>query len=157
MELQKSETTLLLSLLAIAGVLLAAGLVTPMITIRKFIYIRHSFSMLAGLYELLKNGQIILFLVVSGFSILLPILKILVLFRLLTTGAENRESLERYLHLMHEYGRWAMLDVLVVAVMVVAVKLGAIVSVQVHEGFYLFGVSVLLIMVITHRVVRMVQ
>ena len=49
--------------------------------------------------------------------------------------------------------KWADLDIMVVAIMVVAVKLGAVASVQVHGGVYLFGASVLLIMIITHRVV----
>ena len=150
-----TESTRLRWLLLLAGLLLAAGLVTPLITIKKFIYIRHSFSMVSGMYELLINGRIILFLIITGFSIVMPILKILLLFRILTNGFEDRKMLERHLYLMHEYGRWAMLDVMVVAIMVVTVKLGVVVSVQVHGGLYLFGASVLLIMIITHRVVRL--
>jgi paraquat-inducible protein A len=52
---------------------------------------------------------------------------------------------------MHEYGRWGMLDVFVVAVLLVTVKLGAIASVKVHPGLYYFGAAVLLMMIITHR------
>jgi len=155
MTLTKAESTRLIWLLLLAGLLLVAGLVTPLITIKKFIYIRHSFSMVYGMYELMINGRIILFLIITSFSIVMPILKIIVLFKILTNGSEDRKVLKRYLHLMHEYGRWAMLDVMVVAIMVVTVKLGAVVSVQVHGGVYLFGASVLLIMIITHRVVRL--
>ena len=157
MTLTKTESTILRWLLLLAGLLLVAGLVAPLITIKKFIYIRHSFSMVSGMYELLINGRIILFLIITGFSIIMPILKILVLFKILTSGSEDRKVLERYLHLMHEYGRWAMLDVMVVAIMVVTVKLGAVASVQIHGGVYLFGASVLLIMIITHRVVRLIS
>ena len=56
---------------------------------------------------------------------------------------------------MHEYGRWAMLDVMVVAILIVSVKLGAIASIQVHAGLYIFGIAVLLIMFITQQVVSM--
>ncbi len=56
---------------------------------------------------------------------------------------------------MHEYGRWAMLDVMVVAVLIVTVKLGAIATIQVHAGLYIFGASVVLLMFITHRVVKL--
>jgi len=56
---------------------------------------------------------------------------------------------------MHDYGRWAMLDVMVVAILIVTVKLGAIASIQVHSGLYVFGLAVLLIMFITHQVVNM--
>ena len=58
---------------------------------------------------------------------------------------------------MHEYGRWSMLDVLVVAVLIVAVKLGPIASIEVHYGLYVFGIAVLLIMYITNRVVSLIN
>lgn len=57
---------------------------------------------------------------------------------------------------MHDYGRWAMLDVFVVAILIVTVKLGAIASVEVHPGLYVFGAAVLLIMIITDRVTKLI-
>ena len=56
---------------------------------------------------------------------------------------------------MHDYGRWAMLDVMVVAILIVTVKLGTIASLQIHFGLYIFGAAVLLIMMITGRVIRL--
>ena len=58
---------------------------------------------------------------------------------------------------MHDYGRWAMLDVMVVAMLIVSVKLGAIASIQIHAGLYVFGGAVLLIMLITQQVVRLYE
>ena len=58
---------------------------------------------------------------------------------------------------MHEYGRWAMLDVMIVALLVVTVKLGAIASIQVHSGFYIFGLAALLLMIVTGKVSKLVQ
>jgi paraquat-inducible protein A len=126
-----------------------------MITLSKFIIVKNSFSVISGVLELLQNGQLLLFLIVTGFSILLPILKIALLFLLLTKLDSGTKNLKRTLHLMHEYGRWAMLDVMVVAILIVTVKLGAVASIQVHYGLYVFGSSVLLIMLITHRVVKL--
>lgn len=82
-------------------------------------------------------------------------MKIGVLFKLLTEKTIDNPKIEYYLHLMHEYGRWAMLDVMVVAVLIVTVKLGAIASVEVHYGLFVFGAAVLLIMFITNKVVRL--
>jgi len=138
-----------------ATILFIIGIVAPMMTISQFVLVQNSFSVLSGVMELLGNGQFLLFLVVAGFSILLPILKIGVLFALMSRRAQQSGKLSRYLHLMHEYGRWAMLDVMVVAILIVAVKLGAIVSVEIHYGLYLFGASVLLIMLVTRRVVHL--
>lgn len=144
-------------LLALALILFVLGVFLPMLTISKFIFISHSFSVISGVIELLRNGQLLLFLVVVGFSIVMPVLKFYVLFKLLSRKLVNDSKTRRYLHLMHEYGRWAMLDVMVVAVLIVTVKLGAVVSIQVHSGLYVFGSAVLLIMLITQEVVRLTK
>ncbi|MCO4757022.1 MAG: paraquat-inducible protein A [Oceanospirillaceae bacterium] len=142
-------------LLILATALFVTGICLPMITISKFIVVSNSFSVISGVLELLSNGQVLLFAVVAGFSIVLPLLKIGVLFKLLSAGSFQTPKMKRYLHLMHEYGRWAMLDVMVVAVLIVTVKLDAIASIEVHGGLYVFGASVLLIMLITNKVVRL--
>lgn len=131
------------------------GIVAPMMTISQLIVISASFSVYSGIIELLRNGQYFLFLVVAGFSIVLPLMKLWVLFRLTSAHPLSGSALKRTLFLMHEYGRWAMLDVLVVAILIVAVKLGTIASLQIHYGLYVFGAAILLIMLITSRVIRL--
>ena len=142
-------------LLLTAMVCLIIGLVTPMITMTKFYIIDNSFSVLSGVYELYLNQQYLLLVIITAFSIILPILKIYVLFRLVGKHSSEPTTLQRYMHLMHEYGRWAMLDVLVVAVLIVTVKLGAVASIEVHYGLYVFGIAVLLLMFITRWVVKL--
>jgi paraquat-inducible protein A len=144
-------------LLMLAAVLFVVGIFLPMITISKFILIRNSFSVLSGVLELLHSGEIILFMLVAGFSIVLPAMKIWVLFKLLSPKVSENPKIRHYLHLMHEYGRWAMLDVMVVAVLIVTVKLGVIASVKVHFGLFVFGAAVLLIMLVTKKVVRLIE
>lgn len=139
-------------LLLFSSLLFVVGILLPMITISKFVIVQNSFSIVSGVYQMLKEGQIVLFIVVAGFSIILPLLKINILFRILS-NASRGPKIQHYLHLMHEYGRWAMLDVMVVAVLIVTVKLGAIASVEVHLGLFVFGASVLLMMLITNKIV----
>ena len=153
--ISRQQAKKLLLLLILATVLFGFGIVLPMITISTFIIINSSFSIISGVMELSRNGHYLLSIVVAGFSIFLPIMKIGVLFKLLTQKETNNPKIRRYLHLMHEYGRWAMLDVMVVAVLIVTVKLGAIASVKVHYGLYVFGAAVVLIMFITNRVVHL--
>lgn len=152
---RQREITLLLGLLILTTVLFAFGIFLPMLTLSKFIVVKNSFSVMSGVIELLQNGQILLFLIVVSFSIVLPILKIAILFKLLRNLNPISTRIEKYLRLMHDYGRWAMLDVMVVAILIMTVKLGAVASIQVHYGLYVFGSSVLLIMLITHRVVKL--
>ncbi len=137
----------------IAAALLSIGLVTPIITLTKFVLVENTFSILSGAIELLMEGQVFLFLVITGFSIVLPILKLGVLYRLVSKKEPMQRSTRKLLHWMHLYGKWSMLDVFVVAVLVVSVKLGAIADVEIRFGLYAFAASVLLTMLITARIV----
>ena len=137
----------------VAAFLLFIGLLAPIITLSKFVLIQNTFSVLSGVIELLKEGQIFLFLVITGFSIVLPILKLGVLYRLVSKSETMQKKVRKQLHWMHLYGKWSMLDVFVVAVLVVAVKLGAIADVDMRFGLYAFAASVLLTMFITSSIV----
>ena len=148
---------LLFCLLVLASLLLAAGLVMPMITISRFIYIRNSFSVVSGILELMNNGQAVLGIFIAGFSVVLPVLKIVLLFMALSGASPDSPGGRKILERLHRWGRWAMLDVMVAAVLVVTVKLGAVASVEVHPGLYAFGASALLVMGITDRILRLAE
>ncbi|HEC60423.1 MAG TPA: paraquat-inducible protein A [Methylophaga sp.] len=141
--------------LVVASFLLLAGFISPIMTITQLVWIDHSFSIVSGIWQLWQQDHFVLFFVVAGFSIILPIAKIILLFNLLHSKTENVHHRKRLLQLMHNYGRWAMLDVMVVAMLIVSVKLGAIASIQIHAGLYVFGFAVLLIMFITHHIVKL--
>ena len=138
-----------------AALLLLVGLVSPIITLSKFVLIENTFSVVSGTLELLLEGQIFLFLIIAGFSVVLPILKLAVLYRIVSKSEAMKGSVRKQLHWMHLYGKWSMLDVFVVAVLVVAVKLGAIADVDMRYGLYAFAASVLLTMFITSRIVSL--
>ena len=142
--------------LTLGTLLFVLGISLPMLTISKFIIIRDSFSILTGLLDLLEGGQIFIFLLVAGFSVVLPVLKISTLYLLLSKKTSSGQY-KKKLHTMHEYGRWAMLDVMIVALLVVTVKLGAIASIQVHSGLHIFGLGAILLMVVSGKVSTLVQ
>lgn len=144
-------------LILLAGMLLAVGLVAPIITLEKFVLIENTFSVVSGIWQLAQEGRWFLFVIIGVFSILLPLLKLAVLHRLLGRRCHNAAHLRTYLHWMHLYGKWSMLDVFIVAVLVVAVKLGAIAQVEMRYGLYAFATSVLLTMFITARVVVLAE
>lgn len=137
----------------LAACLLLTGLLSPVITLTKFVLIENTFSVLSGVIELLKEGKLFLFLLIAGFSIVLPVLKLWILYRLVSKSAATEKSVRKLLHWMHLYGKWSMLDVFVVAILVVAVKLGAIADVEMRFGLYAFAASVLLTMYVTSSIV----
>jgi paraquat-inducible protein A len=153
----RRKTLQLRWLLLISSALLIAGLLLPMLTITQFVFIRNDFSVISGISELWKAGQYVLFVVIGCFSVLLPIAKIGLLFKLLQSDNKPHPVKMRLLQLMHDYGRWAMLDVMVVAMLIVTVKMGAIASIQIHPGLYVFGAAVLLIMLTTQSTVRLLE
>lgn len=142
------------ALIGLTSLCLIIGLFAPMLTIEKFVVIENSFSLVSGIFELLKEGQWLLFVLLAVFSIVLPLLKLFVLYRLVASTAIVSHY-QRHLVRMHDYGKWSMLDVFVVAILIVAVKLGYIFEVQVHIGLYAFAVAVLLTMYITARVIKL--
>jgi len=136
---------------------LIVGLFSPMMTMSKFYFFENSFSVIGGVKSLLLEGHILLAVTVFIFSVAIPLFKLALLFQL--SGVREQISLKqkRLLTLMHEYGRWAMLDVMVVAVLIVTVKLGAVASIKIHWGLYLFGFAVVAIMFLTHKLVQLLN
>lgn len=141
--------------LILTVILFVTGISLPVMTVTKLLIVKNEFSILSGLFELSRDGEYLLFLVIFTFSILLPFLKMYVLFRLVSVNIKNKVQYSRYLDLMHRYGRWSMLDVFVVAILAVAVKLGALASIQIEQGMYFFTTSVILIMMLASFVMRM--
>jgi paraquat-inducible protein A len=142
-------------LIAANGLLLLVGLFSPMLTLEKFIFIENTFSVVSGVLQLFREGKWFLFLLLLVFSILLPVVKIMLLYQLVALRAVKPGRYRHYLELMHQYGRWSMLDVFVVAVLIVAVKLDLVLEVQVHFGLYAFSAAVLLTMYLTAQVIKL--
>lgn len=151
------ENLLLLTGFIATCVLFGLGLVLPMMTLTKFYVLENTVSLLSSLVTLFISGSWILFLAIFGFSILVPLLKLRLIYILIRARGRIDATTQRWLKLMHDHGRWGMLDVFVVAVILVVVKLGAIASVEVHLGLYCFGAAVLAMMVLTHRLSRIYE
>ncbi len=134
-------------LIVISAALLVAGLKLPVLTVRK-IWATNTFSILSGITSLRDEGQPFLASVVFFFSVIFPIAKLAVLaFVWLARVAEtHRRALLRTLE---AFGRWSMLDVFIVAVIIVSVKLGVLAEAKPERGIYYFGASVLLSMTAT--------
>tara|TARA_R110002094_G_scaffold649_2_gene3440 strand:- start:1457 stop:1960 length:504 start_codon:yes stop_codon:yes gene_type:complete len=160
LQLFSSERLLLGLALFLALGLLLLGVFLPLMTVEKFWLIQNQFSLLSGLLQMLAEQRWFLALLIGSFSLLLPLLKIAVLFRVLSLSEQTGEasvSLARTLHWMHLYGKWSMLDVFVVAVLLASVKLAGLAQVEIHSGLYAFAASVLLTMLITARVTCLIR
>jgi paraquat-inducible protein A len=136
----------------IVSAMLVAGAVLPMFTFSQFYIFNDTFSLASGIFHLLTQGEPLLFIIVFSFSILMPAWKMYLLYRLLHAQDGDNTRRHRQLHVLSFLGKWSMLDVFVVAILVVTVKLGAIASITVHFGIYLFTLAVLASMLLTHKI-----
>lgn len=135
---------LVLPLLTAALVAYGVGITAPVLTLERFVIARHSYSILGGLAELWRAGHWPLLLLIGAFSLVLPLAKILLLASAWLTPARIHGQLIGWLDRL---GRWAMLDVFVVAVLVASVQLGALAQVELRAGLYAFASCVLLSMI----------
>lgn len=137
-----------------ALILFVVGIFAPVLTFKKLFIFSNRVSIITGLFQLLSEGHPILFALILFFSILFPLLKLVVLFRVWNGKVHDWQKHERLLHWIGQYGKWSMLDVFVASLLIVTVRLGAIADVKVHYGLYAFAASVLLTMLATSKVIK---
>jgi len=137
-------------LLLLAGGLLVMGLLTPILTLEKFYFFSNTVSLWSALKQLAAEAEWGLFVLVGSFSMLFPILKILMLLLIWNLEDARGEGHRRHLRWLEQYSKWSMLDVFVVALLVVSVKLGALVEANVEPGIYAFAASVILTMLVSN-------
>ena len=145
--------------IAAALAVLVAGLSLPILTVEKTVFWRHwenHYSVFVGIVELAKGGDWLLSLILFFFSMVFPFAK---LFSLATLWYRRMSGAERAktLHWLGILGRWSMLDVFVVAILIVAAKLRDLTQVQPRPGLYLFGLAIILSMLTTMHVERLAK
>jgi paraquat-inducible protein A len=122
-----------------------AGLFAPMMTLHKGLWIfkeETTYSVLEGIQDLAAGGDRWIAVIVFVFSIIFPVLKILLLTWSWLTKKHSHSG--RIVAGVAMLGKWSMLDVFVVALLVCLVKVGDLVTVKVRWGLYSFCLSVLL-------------
>lgn len=149
------ESKIIQFVLLLTLFLFIIGISLPILTITKLLIVSNEVSILTGLIQLLEEQQYFVFTVIFLFSIVLPILKLYYLFLLSARKTVESNTYSKYLHLIHRFGRWSMLDVFVIAVLIMTVKLGALASVNIELGMFFFTTAVILLMIITSVMVRL--
>ena len=132
----------ILLLLAAAACAFAYGITTPTLTLEKFVVVEKTYSILNGVRGFWQNQQYFLFVVVGGFSLCLPVLKMILLSAILILP-RRPGVFAPLVDFVDRIGRWSMLDVFVVATLVTTVQLGTLAKVTIHSGIYAFGACVI--------------
>jgi paraquat-inducible protein A len=144
-------------LLLISLITLIIGIFSPVMTFKKLVFYKSTFSIHSGLVSLFKEGEYILFLIIFVFTILFPTVKILLLSLIHYFRFWPQEKRKKLLHYLSIVSKWSMLDVFIVALLVVIVRLGITGKVEVRWGIYVFAVSVILSTLATQRLSRITE
>lgn len=127
-----------------ALILYPVSMLLPVIHIERLGH-AHAATIWTGVVELAADGQLIIASIVFICSIVIPILKIGGIFALCTASPRfaprHRALTYRTIDIL---GRWGMIDVLLVALLVAAVKLGNWMDVAPGPGAVAFAAVVLL-------------
>ena len=150
------HTWLIAAALLLSAALLLTGLSLPLLHAQQMIFWNSSYSVWAGVKALWEVNELMLAAILFFFSIVFPVVKLLGLviiwfWRLPEAGRS------RLLHWLGLLGKWSMLDVFVVAILIVLVKLGPLARVEPRVGVYVFTAAILCSMLTTMYVERLAK
>jgi paraquat-inducible protein A len=130
---------------SLAGlVLLAPAFVVPSMLVANALDGAHIFSVVTGIRELWRNGHAFLAWLILIFSVVFPVVKLLV--SLLCASGPSwlpRRARTLLVRAASWTAKYSMLDVLVVAMIVLLVKVGDYVKTMPCRGIYLFTAAVI--------------
>jgi len=140
-------------IVASAGLLIAAYML-PTLELTKVIFFTDEYSIWAGIMELWKADHPILAVLVFLFSMVFPIAKLLGLTLAWVVPLSDSGRL-RMAETISWLGKWSMLDVFIVAMIVVLVKSKDLADAEAGIGIYLFAAAVTLSMIASMSVERL--
>ena len=139
---REGERTLALAIAALAVYLPA--ILLPVMTISRLGH-RQATGILPGAMHLLSEGKVAIAALILVCSVVIPLAKLAGLIALASDPSWLRREHKGWTwHLVELTGRWSMLDVLLVAILVAALKLGDLVSVEAGPGLWFFLAFVIL-------------
>jgi paraquat-inducible protein A len=133
------------ALLALAAMLtLAVGVVSPFLSMTKLGEVR-VFSLISGIIELLKTGNVLIGCVLLIFSVVFPFAKLFALLMATSRLAPLADESRRRLHwLAAVTGKYSLLDIMVVAIVIVVVKFRGIAEAKALYGTTIFCIAIFL-------------
>jgi len=113
------------------------GVLLPVLEVQRFIFFTDIQSLAGLTWGLLTGGEVLLGLVVLVFTIGVPGAKIAGLVVLRLRG-DGHPTVPRLLRMIDAIGRWSMLDVLVLALVIVTMKANGFATAASQPGLYCF-------------------
>ena len=139
----RAGLTIVFMLLLAAGCFVA-GIFLPFTAVTKLWLFQNQISVYRGLIVLWNAGELFLFLILFVFTVCFPLVKINAMLALWLWPRLDTTQGRRLFGFVSHMGKWSMLDVFIVAILVLTVKSTGLASIKVGDGFFLFFTSVML-------------
>jgi paraquat-inducible protein A len=133
-------------LIVAATTCLVLGLTLPIVRLTRFYVWTDVHSLISIVTELYNAHEFLLAIVICLFSVVFPFVKLLYLLALYSARHWNPERQGRFLRRMGWLGKWSMLDVLVLALVIFYAKSTKLADAVSMPGIYLFAAAVVLTM-----------
>ena len=121
------------------------SILIPMFTIEQFYLFENKISLTSSIFALFENHEILLTLILTLFTIIIPYYKLFLLFEIIFLKNLNKKKLQRN----HSLNKWAMIDVYIIANLFVIIKVTKLIDIQLHLGFYLLITTLILNILLT--------
>ncbi len=126
---------------------LVLGLTLPVIELTYFYVWSDAHSFVSIVRALYAEQELFLASILVVFSMLFPAIKLLYLLVAYTAMATGGGARQRMLNRMSWLGKWSMLDVLVLALVIFYAKASALTEAAALPGIYFFSAAVLMTMI----------
>jgi paraquat-inducible protein A len=132
---------------------LAVSYFLPFMVISKFFFWEDDYTLFSSIFGMWEDEHYFLAVVIFAFSVVFPLLKLvaLTLAWFVPAGKEGRDKLLSWLSAL---GKWSMLDVFVVALVIVLTQSKSLLDAEPRPGIYVFAGAILLSMLVTMLVRR---
>ena len=126
-------------LLLVSFLALIAGVALPVLRVKKLFMFTDEISLASGIHTLWKADEYMLAAVVLVFSVLFPFLKQFEAYRLWRRISIYDKRFNARLRRVEWLGKWSMVDVLLVALIVLSVKAHKLANATSEPGLYFFA------------------
>ena len=140
--------------LVAAAVCLTAGVTLPIMRVSRLIVFSRPISILDGVQILLADGDWLTATIIAVFSIIVPAAKIVALFLAWVRQQRGAPVYSRLLRVVDGLGRWSLLDVRIVALVIVLLKSGSFTDATTAPAIYPFIAAVALTACGSRAVIR---
>ncbi len=130
-------------LLVLALLLFGTGIFFPFFHVTKLWLFHDAVSVVGGILTLFREGEYFLFAVLTLFTLVFPCVKLGLLGVIWLERDHDLARVQRLHRRVEALGKWSMLDVFVVAILIVAMKSAGVADLHIGLGLYLFTFSVI--------------